>query len=75
MANVLSQRDTFDETANVDYLLMFADQGKQTSIFRFAFAEKKRNFAVPRCHFLLVLFCIYIYLFETAAYTYVFMWI
>jgi hypothetical protein len=25
---------TFDETAIVDYRLLFADQGKQTSIFR-----------------------------------------
>jgi hypothetical protein len=30
---------TFAETANVDYRLSFADQGKQTSFFRFPFAE------------------------------------
>jgi hypothetical protein len=30
----------FAETANVDYCLAFADQGKQTSLFRFPFAEK-----------------------------------
>jgi hypothetical protein len=33
---------TFAETTNIDYCLSFADQGKQTSIFHFPFAENKR---------------------------------
>jgi hypothetical protein len=32
---------TFAETANLDYLLSFADQEKQTSFLRFPFAENK----------------------------------
>jgi hypothetical protein len=35
---------TSAETANVDYLYSFADQGKQISVFRFPFAENKRKF-------------------------------
>jgi hypothetical protein len=39
---------TFAETAIVDYCLSFADQGKQTSDFRFLFlfAANKWKFAV-----------------------------
>ncbi len=36
----------FAETANIDYRLSFAGQGKQTSVFRLPFAENKRKFAV-----------------------------
>ncbi len=54
----------FAETANADYHLLFADQGKQTSVsvcsketevccFRFPFATNKQKFAFP--------FSIYIY--------------
>jgi hypothetical protein len=32
---ILSWVGSFDETAIVDYRLSFADQGKQTSVFRF----------------------------------------
>jgi hypothetical protein len=35
---------TFAETANVDYHLSFADQGKQTSVFRFPFCSKNGSF-------------------------------
>jgi hypothetical protein len=34
---------TFAETAIVDYHLLFADQGKQTSIFRFCFQQSNRS--------------------------------
>jgi hypothetical protein len=36
----------FAETAKVNYRLSFADQGKQTSIFRFTFVENKQMFSV-----------------------------
>jgi hypothetical protein len=36
---------TFDETANVEYRLSFVDQGKQTFVSRFLFAEN------GSCHF------------------------
>jgi hypothetical protein len=36
---------TSAETANVDYHLSFANQGKQISVFRFPFAENKRKFS------------------------------
>jgi hypothetical protein len=36
----------FAETANVDYRLLFADQGKQTSVFHFPLAENKGKFAL-----------------------------
>jgi hypothetical protein len=58
---------TFAETANVDYRLSFAIQGKQISVFHFRFAEKKRKFAVSvfhlqqtngSCRFPLVLFSV-----------------
>ncbi len=32
--------------SNLDYRLLFADQGKQTSVFRFPYAENKWKFAV-----------------------------
>jgi hypothetical protein len=66
--------DTFAETAIIDYRLLFADQGKQTSVFRL----KKKKTEVCRfrlqqtkgsCHFPLILFSKYIYI-ETAAYIY-----
>jgi hypothetical protein len=37
---------TFTETAVVDYRLMFADQGKQTSVFRF-----RSNDQMEACRF------------------------
>jgi hypothetical protein len=41
----------FDETAIVDYRLSFADQGKQTSVFRFRFQKTNRSlpFSVSVC--------------------------
>jgi hypothetical protein len=36
---------TFAETANVDYRLSFADQGKQTAIFHFRL-RKQRKFSI-----------------------------
>ncbi len=36
----------FAETGNVNDCFSFADQGKQTSVFHFPFAEDKRKFAV-----------------------------
>jgi hypothetical protein len=36
---------TFAGTANVDYRLLFADQGKLTYVFCFPFAENKGKFA------------------------------
>jgi hypothetical protein len=53
---------TFAETANVDYRLSFADQGKETHSF--PFAENKQKFCCFR--FPLVPFSVYIYT-ETAA--------
>jgi hypothetical protein len=59
---------TFAETAIVDYRLSFANQGKQTSVFRFLFVENKRKFAVAvfhlqqtneSCQFPLVQFSVY----------------
>jgi hypothetical protein len=38
--------DTFAATAIVDYFL-FADQGKQTSVFRFRFRKTKRSLPLP----------------------------
>ncbi len=35
---IILQMGTFAETANVDYRLSFADQEKQTSVFRFPFS-------------------------------------
>jgi hypothetical protein len=55
------------ETAIVNYRLSFANQGKQTSVFRFLFVENKRKFAVAvlhlqqtneSCHFPLVPFSV-----------------
>ncbi len=37
---------TFAETAIVDYRLLFADQEKQTSVFRFKMQQNKRKFAI-----------------------------
>jgi hypothetical protein len=37
---------TFADTANIDYSLSFADQGKQASMFCFLFAENKLKFVV-----------------------------
>jgi hypothetical protein len=37
----------FAGTANVDYLLSFADQGKQTSVFYFTFAENNGSLSFP----------------------------
>jgi hypothetical protein len=34
------------ETANVDCRFILADQGKQTSLFCFPFAENKQKFAI-----------------------------
>jgi hypothetical protein len=50
---------TFAETANFDYRLTFADQGKQTSVFR--------------CRFRLVLLSVYIYI-ETTAYIFIYIY-
>jgi hypothetical protein len=36
----------FADTANIVYHLSFAEQGKQTSVFRLPFAENKRKLAV-----------------------------
>jgi hypothetical protein len=41
--------DTFAETAIIDYRLLFADQGKQTSVFRLKKKQKKLKFAVSVC--------------------------
>jgi hypothetical protein len=59
---------TLAETVIVDYRLWFADQGKQTSVFRsYIFSANKRKFLVSvfrlqktnrRCRFLLVLFSV-----------------
>jgi hypothetical protein len=34
---------TFAETANINNRLSFADQGKQTSVFRFPFATNRQK--------------------------------
>jgi hypothetical protein len=34
------------QTANIDYRLSFANQGKQTSVFCFPFVENKQKFTV-----------------------------
>jgi hypothetical protein len=38
---------TFAETAIVDYCLLFADQGKQTSFFRFRLQQTKGSLPFP----------------------------
>jgi hypothetical protein len=38
---------TLAETANVDYRLSFADQGKQTSVFRFRLQQTNGSFPFP----------------------------
>jgi hypothetical protein len=57
---------TLAERANVNNLLSFTDQGRQTAAFRFPFAENKRKFAVSAS----VYMCVYIYL-----YTYIYIFI
>jgi hypothetical protein len=39
----------FAETAKVNYRLSFADQGKQTSLFRFPFVENKHTSMLSVC--------------------------
>jgi hypothetical protein len=41
---------TFSDTANIDYLLLFAGQGKLTSVLRLPFAENRQKFAVSVFH-------------------------
>jgi hypothetical protein len=71
----------FAETANVDYCLLFADQGKQTYVSRYPFAENKWKFAIFRFPFaenkrkqpfsVSSVFHLHIYIcIETAAYIY-----
>jgi hypothetical protein len=66
---------TFAETAIVNYRLLFADQGKQTSIFRFhvqqtngssLFLFSILNQTNKNCRFPLASFSVYIYI-EMAA--------
>jgi hypothetical protein len=38
---------TFADTANVDYLLSFADEGKQTSLFRFGVQQTIKSLPFP----------------------------
>jgi hypothetical protein len=38
---------TFAEIANVDYYLLFADQGTQTSVFCFRFQQTNRSLPFP----------------------------
>jgi hypothetical protein len=57
---------TFVKTANDDYRLSFADQGKQTSPFRFPFAGNTRKFAVSvfcmyECMYVRMYVCMYVY--------------
>jgi hypothetical protein len=67
---------TFAETAIVDYRLSFADQGKQTSVFRFA-ASNKRKYAVSVFRLqetngsVPFSICLYLYIRKTELYNYI----
>jgi hypothetical protein len=51
---------TFAETATVDYRLSFADQGKQTSVFRIQ--QTKENCCLPLVPFFLSCVCVFIFI-------------
>jgi hypothetical protein len=78
-----AQMGTFAETANVDFYLSFANQGKETSVFQFRLQQTNKNFPFSvfclqqtygTCRFLLVPFSIYIYPYVSSVfciYTYI----
>ncbi len=68
---------TFDDTANVDYRLSFADQGKQTSVFRFRIAQTKESFPFSVSSVFLYIYTLYtengtieLYIYVYIIYTY-----
>ncbi len=78
-----AQMGTFAETANVDYCLSFADQGKQTSVFYLQKTNRSLPFAANKWKFpfsLSSVFQIYIYIYiyiniYISIYLYIYMYI